>query len=123
MALQVKLGEHTYELSKRLRVAYKIQGAHAHKSYQQVFEGIGDMGLEKQIEIIFYSFQDANPTSDINKQQFTELFLDNYGLAQLMTLLGEIVEGITYNGMSEDEVEELKKKQAQLQERMTERDI
>lgn len=118
MDLRVKFGDEEYDLSKRLRVAYKIQGANAHKNYQEVFEEMGDLPLDKQVEMLYYSFKDANPNSQMSKTDFLDNFLDNYGLAQLMELLTALIEGITYTGMTPEEIDDLKKRQAQRRQEM-----
>lgn len=90
-----------YELSNRLRVAFKIQGCHNHKPYAEVFKSIGEMPLEDQIEIIYESFKDANPNviPSMSKQDFLNYYLDNFNLKQVMSQLQSIVVGI----MGEDE--------------------
>lgn len=85
-----------YELSTRLRVAFRVQGCHNHKPYADVFKSIGEMSLEDQIEIIFESFKDANPSvaGSMNKQEFLNYYLDNFKLKQVMDQLQGIIKGI-----------------------------
>lgn len=90
-----------YELSTKLRVAYKIQGCHNHKPYTEVFENLGKMTLEQQIEILFTAFQDANPEVAVtfNKKAFQDYYLENFRLKQVMAQLEGVVKGI----MGEDD--------------------
>lgn len=94
-----------YPLDTTLRVAYKIQGANDHRPYSKVFSEIGDMLLEKQIEIIFLAFQIANPDAAKNYtwQKFLDYYLGNFTLKEVMAQLKIIIKNILG---SDDEVEE-----------------
>ena len=85
-----------YSLSTTLRVAYKVQGQHNHKPYTEVFQGLGDMTLEQQINILYASFQCANPEAakEITSQTFLDYYLDNYNLKIVMDQLKAVVQGI-----------------------------
>ena len=85
-----------YPLSTTLRVAYKVQGQHNHKPYTEVFKGMGDMTLEQQINILYASFQCANPEQAkfITAQNFLDYYLDNYNLKVVMDQLQAVIEGI-----------------------------
>lgn len=93
-----------FELSTRLRVAYKVQGCHNHKPYSEVFQDIGKMTLEQQLEILFVAFQDANPEVSLtfNKKAFQEYYLENFKLKQVMNQLQGVIKGI----MGDDETPE-----------------
>ena len=90
-----------YELATNLRVAFNVQGCNNHKPYAEVFKGLGDMPLEKQIEVLFEAFKVANPevAATFNKQAFQTYYLDNYNLKQMMKQLEGVMKGI----MGEDE--------------------
>lgn len=85
-----------YELSSRLRVAYKIQGMNNHKPYTDVFKEMGEQTLEKQIEVLYAAFADANPqeAKEITQQKFLDYYLDNYTLSDVMDQLQHVIEGI-----------------------------
>lgn len=85
-----------YDLSTALRVAYKVQGQHNHKSYTEVFQSLGEMPLEQQINILYASFQCANPEAcmEITSQKFLDYYLDNYNLKVVMDQLQAVVKGI-----------------------------
>lgn len=95
-----------YELSTTLRVAYKVQGQHDHKPYTEVFKGLGDMTLEQQINILYASFQCANPFTckEITAQKFLDYYLDHYNLKVVMDQLQAVVKGIM-GTEDEDETE------------------
>ena len=86
-----------YNLSTTLRVAYKVQGQHNHKPYTEVFQGLGDMTLEQQINILYASFQCANPEAakEITSQKFLDYYLDNYNLKIVMDQLKAVIQEIT----------------------------
>ena len=94
--LTTKINGTEYDLSTTLRVAYKVQGQHNHKSYTEVFKGLGDMTLEQQINILYASFQCANPEAakEITSQKFLDYYLDNYNLKIVMDQLQAVVQGI-----------------------------
>ena len=83
-----------YPMAATLRVAYKVQGQHNHKSYSKVFAEIGDMTLEDQIGILYASFQVANPEVNLTQQQFLNFYLDTANLKVLMDQVKEVIQGI-----------------------------
>jgi hypothetical protein len=101
-----------YDLSAKLRVAFLIQKANNHKPYSEVFKTIGSAPLEKQIEVIYLAFQVENPdkAKEIDQQQFLNILLDDSNLTSILELMGAVIEGIMYNGLSEEEIEEKKAK-------------
>lgn len=84
-----------YPIANTLRVAYALQGQHNHKAYSEIFANIGDMPLEKQIDIVYLAFKTANPSTDITQKQFLDYYLDNMQLSEVMDQIAYIVEGIT----------------------------
>lgn len=85
-----------YELSTKLRVAYKVQGQHGHKPYSEVFQELNSMPIEKQIGILYTSFEVANPSAskEITFQKFLDEYLDNYDVSTIMDQLQDIISGI-----------------------------
>ena len=102
--LTVKINGTEYELATTLRVAYKIQGQHNHKSYTEVFRSIGEMVLEDQIGILYAAFECANPEDAkiIKRQNFLDAYLDTYNLKIMMEHIQGVIRGI----MGEDFFEE-----------------
>lgn len=115
-----------YTLSDKLRVAYKLQEVNNHRPYTEVFKGLGEMPLEKQIEFIWIAFNLANPDAEslvtegkkMTQKEFQDYCMDNLGLSIIMDLIQQIMDGIMYTGLSPDEKEkkrqeaEEKKKEA-----------
>ena len=103
--LTVNIKGAEYPLATTLRVAYKVQGQHNHKSYTEVFKGIGEMHLEDQVGIVYASFECANPSEvfKIKRQDFLEAYLDTYNLKTLMAHIQEIIEGIMGKDFLEEE--------------------
>lgn len=102
--LSINLFGQEYALSNKLRVAYRVQGQHDHKSYTEVFSGVGDMPIEDQIGIVYESFWCANPEArdKISRQRFLEEYLDKYDVKALMEQLKEIIQGIM--GVKDDDL-------------------
>lgn len=97
-----------YELSTKLRVAYKIQSQNEHKPYAEIFSQIDKMPLEKQIEILYTAFEVANPEKVliINRQKFLDFYLDNLDLNTMMQHLQAVVEGILGKSVQSEVVSE-----------------
>ena len=102
--LTTKINGTEYDLSTTLRVAYKVQGQHNHKPYTEIFKGLGDMTLEQQVDILYASFQCANPEAakEITSQKFLDYYLDNYNLKIVMDQLQAVVQGIMGTEGEED---------------------
>lgn len=98
-----------YELSTKLRVAYKVQGQHAHKPYTEIFSDINSMTIEQQIAILYAAFEVANPEAAkiITKQAFLDHYLDNSDVSSVMDQLQDVIGGI----LGKDLKEEAAKKQ------------
>lgn len=85
----------TLALAANLRVAYMVQGCNGHKPYTQVFQELGEMPIEKQIEIIYVAAKVADPTlpKRIPQQKFLDYCLDNYNVKQILDNLKYITHG------------------------------
>ena len=95
-----------YPLATTLRVAFTVQGQNEHKPYTEVFAGIDDMPVEKQIGIVYASVCAATHTfkTAVPEKDFREDFLDRYNLKDLMDILKSIINGIM--GKSDNASEE-----------------
>lgn len=102
--LKVIIYGREYNLASTLRVAYKVQGQNGHKPYSEVFEQIGNMTIEKQIQILYAAFEVANPmaTNEITQIKFLDWYLDNYNLTQVMDQLKAVISGIMGKDFDED---------------------
>ena len=100
----IKINDTEYPLDTTLRVAYKVQGMNDHRPYSKVFAELGDMLLEKQIEILYVAFQIANPEAarSITQSQFLDYYLGHYTLKEVMNQLQEVIKGV----LGEDAFEE-----------------
>lgn len=85
-----------YELSTTLRVAYLAQGANNHKPYSEIFQNLGEMTLEKQIEILWIAFKVANPEAakSFGQVAFQEYYMDHFKLKEVMQQLQGVVKGV-----------------------------
>lgn len=94
--LTVNINGLDYPLAANLRVAYQVQGKNNHQPYTKVFSDIGDMPIEKQIEVIYVAFCVANPQAVSTMPWITFLnhYLDNSNASEIMKQLREIMEGI-----------------------------
>lgn len=92
----IKINDVEYPLDTTLRVAYKVQGMNDRKPYSKVFSELGDMLLEKQIEILYIAFQIANPDAakQYNQAQFLDYYLGHYTLKEVMNQLQAVIKGV-----------------------------
>lgn len=109
--ITVSIGNHSYEIATTLRVAYEIQGMNNHKSYLDVFRDLDKMTIENQIDFIYAGYKVAVPSSEplMDKVSFRNLCLDNLDLMEMMSIIKELIEGITGNKVdsnTENAVEE-----------------
>lgn len=93
-----------YELSTKLRVAYKVQGQHNHKPYTEIFQNLNDMTIEQQINMLYAAFEAANPEAakNITKQVFLDHYLDNSDLSEVMSQLQDVIGGILGKDLKEE---------------------
>lgn len=92
-----------YEMKDTLRVCYAIQASNNHKPYKQVFEEMGDMPIESQIDVLYASFNLANP-GVAKSQEFRDYVMDEMGLNKFQETLGQLMDALMYHGMSPEEI-------------------
>lgn len=85
-----------YELSTKLRVAYKVQGQNSHKPYSEIFANLNEMPVEGQVDILYAAFEVANPDAKalITRQKFLDWYLDNSTISEIMNQLQDVIGGI-----------------------------
>lgn len=97
-----------YALCTTLRTAYTIQNQFGHKPYLRVFEEIDKMVLEQQVKLLYIAFNLKNPDVCTEKEFFEEM-LDTNSIIGINTSIGQLIEAISFNGLSEEEIAERKK--------------
>ena len=97
-----------YEVKTTLRVAYQMQAEFGHKPYMQILQDVDKLKLEQQIKLLYIGFNLANPNV-MTFQQFLDYWLDNGAFLGITKKMAELVEAITYNGMTKEEIEAAKK--------------
>ena len=103
----VQINGTEYTLDTTLRVAYQVQGMNNHRPYSKVFEELGDMTLEKQIEILYVAFRVANPeiAKTFTQMMFFDYYLEHFNLKEVMAQLKAVIKGVLGED-DEDESEE-----------------
>lgn len=101
-----KIGDEEFNFATTLRVAYKIQGYNNHTSYTKIFREITEATVEKQVEILYAAFQIAEPVKSLSykQQDFLAFVLDNCSTRELMSVLTDILMGIT--GATEADIDD-----------------
>lgn len=84
--MKININGTEYNVAATLRVAYKLQGYNNHKPYMEIIQDIGNMPVEKQIEIMYAAFEVANPeaTQIYTLQKFRDYYLDNVTAKELL---------------------------------------
>ena len=95
MSVHIQFKGSTYALATTLRVAYVIQGQHNHMPYSEVFNKLGEMPIEQQIDILYAAFKCANPEALVTQQEFRDYYLDNCSLKEMMEQLKAVFRGIS----------------------------
>lgn len=105
--LKIEINGKEFPLAATLRVAYKIQGQHGHKSYMEVFREMETMTVEQQIGMLWAGFEVANPeeAKNITQTGFLNYCLDNLDLGDLMEKLSALSQ--TMLGRGDEELEEV----------------
>ena len=107
MEVTINYGGSTYPLATTLRVAYAIQGKFNHKPFNQIFQEIDNLGIDGQLKLLYTAFNLANPNV-ATEQEFINYWLDHGNLSAISVTMAKLIEGITFNGMSPDEVAQRK---------------
>ena len=100
-----------YKVNTTLRVAFQMQSEFGHKPYMQILQDVDKLKLEQQIKLLYIGFNLANPNV-MTFQQFLDYWLDNGAFLGITKKMAELVEAITYNGMTPEEIEASKKEGA-----------
>ena len=111
--LTIKFKGEEYELSTKLRAAFEMQSKFGHKPYMEIFQDVQTMKLEEQIKMIYVSFNLMNPNI-CSETDFRNELLDNWNLTDVTSTIAKLIEAITFNGMSPEEVAQ-RKKEIQMQ--------
>lgn len=109
--LSITLNGQEYPLSTKLRVAFEIQGQFRNKPYMEIFQGLQSQKLEEQIKILYIACKVHDSTINLDEKSFRDAVLDEVGLNTIIELCGNLIQGIMYHGLTNEEVAE-KKRQA-----------
>jgi len=98
-----------YDMGTNLRVAYEVQADFNHKPYQEIFAGINTSKIEDQVRVLYASFRSKNK-GVVTYKEFLDELLDNWALHDVMALINDLIEGITFNGMTPEQIEKIQAK-------------
>lgn len=110
--IEMRLGDEEYTLATNLRVAYVIQAYNNHKSYIDVFKGLSEATIEKQLEMLYAAFIVANGKHVMDKNAFCDKCFDYLDVATVMDLIKQIIEGITGKTIDEAHPENIEAPEA-----------
>lgn len=103
MEIKINYAGEEYPLATTLRVAYAIQGKFNHKPYAQIFQELDTLGIDGQLKLLYTAFNLANPNV-ATEAEFINYHLDHGNLSEINVLIAKLLEGITFNGLSPEEV-------------------
>lgn len=111
----VQLGN--LKFSTSLGVMYTLKQKYNHNNLKETYALLNEVSngdVDIMMEIALASFNRENKTN-LNEDEFAILLDDNeVGFVKLTDLLGKVVEGIMFNGLSPEEIEERKNLMANL---------
>ena len=116
----IKVKDQEVKLASTLRVAFNVQSKFGHKPYMEIFAGINDLGVDKQITILYEAYKVANRDEEtkLSEVEFLNEILDNIGAVELTLLLSELVNSIMYANLTPEDVQRKKEKIQRMNKKM-----
>ncbi len=116
----IRVKDQEVKLASTLRVAFNVQSKFGHKPYMEIFAGINDLGVDKQITILYEAYKVANRDEDtkLSEVEFLNEVLDNIGAVELTLLLSELVNSIMYANLTPEDVQRKKEKIQRMNKKM-----
>ena len=116
----IRVKDQEVKLASTLRVAFNVQSKFGHKPYMEIFAGINDLGVDKQITILYEAYKVANRDEEtkLSEVEFLNEILDNIGAVELTLLLTELVNSIMYANLTPEDVQRKKEKIQRMNKKM-----
>lgn len=116
----IRVKDQEVKLASTLRVAFNVQSKFGHKPYMEIFAGINDLGVDKQITILYEAYKVANRDEEtkLSEVEFLNEVLDNIGAVELTLLLSELVNSIMYANLTPEDVQRKKEKIQRMNKKM-----
>lgn len=116
----IRVKDQEVKLASTLRVAFNVQSKFGHKPYMEIFAGINDLGVDKQITILYEAYKVANRDEEtkLSEVEFLNEILDNMGAVELTLLLTELVNSIMYANLTPEDVQRKKEKIQRMNKKM-----
>lgn len=116
----IRVKDQEVKLASTLRVAFNVQSKFGHKPYMEIFAGINDLGVDKQITILYEAYKVANRDEEtkLSEVEFLNEILDNIGAVELTLLLSELVNSIMYANLTPEDVQRKKEKIQRMNKKM-----
>ena len=103
------------QFSDSLKVLYRIKQKRNHKTLQETLKYLDTEDIEVMLDVILESYNVAHPGEELNDETLGDLLGENnIGLAKLATVYAQIVEKLTFSGMTPEEIASLKNQLANL---------
>lgn len=97
------------KFSTSLGVLYDLKQKYGHTRLNETYKKLAEeQEIDSVIEILNISYNKANKVN-LNEEEFAQLMEENdIGFLKLSEMFGKVVEGIMFNGMTPEEIEERK---------------
>lgn len=103
------------EFNDSLKVLYRIKQKRNHKTLQETLKYLDTQDIEVMLDVILESYNAAHPGAELDDDGLGDLLAEHgIGLAKIAMIYAQVVEKLTYSGMSDDEVTKLKNQIANL---------
>lgn len=87
-----------------IRVLFKVKEAKGHKTLNETYAYVGNKeDIDAMITVALISYNLANNTQ-LNEDQFQEILAkEGIGLIKMITIFGEVIEAIMFDGTTDEE--------------------
>lgn len=103
------------EFSDSLKVLYRIKQKRNHKTLQDTLKYLDTEDIEVMLDVVLESYNVAHPNAEVNDETMGDILAEhNIGLAKLAMVYAKVVEKLTFSGMTDEEIANLKNQIASL---------
>ena len=106
--VQIELGTHKCVLATNLKVMFKLKDITGLKTLQEAMNAVGKLDMDGQLDFLYAAYNAYKDNLPMTKAEFTDYLLEHAGVFKLTEYIEAVTEGILYNGMSKEEVDEKK---------------
>lgn len=109
--MQLTLNNQIYYCATTLRVVYSLKESKGLKSFQEALNTLSKLDSDEQLDLLYTAYKcDKRNGECLDKDTFIDLILDECGVFKLTNIVEELIDGLLYSGLSQEETQEKKAK-------------